>query len=202
MPVRTEPPAGARSGVNRPRRRRARPRHGRARSRRRLVSARKPSASARRVSKSRAQPATMRVMVGSGSRRMSATALSPADAAQRLDLLADRRRQARQADVAPASRAWPCRSSRHAAGSRPRRAGWRTSGARPPTTGSTASWPDQRLAQDAGEEARGRQVGLARADADGRQPDADAVEEAAPRIVATAAARRSPSACRSWSAAS
>ena len=41
----------------------------------------------------------------------------------------------------------------------------------------------QRLAQDAGEEARGRLVRLAGPDADGRQADANAVEEAAARIV-------------------
>ncbi len=43
--------------------------------------------------------------------------------------------------------------------------------------------PRERLADDAGEEARGGAVGLARPHADGRQADADAVEEAAPRIV-------------------
>ena len=56
---------------------------------------------------------------------------------------------------------------------------WRTSSA----TGSTASCAGQRLADDVGEEARGRLVGLARPHADRRQADADAVEEAAPRIV-------------------
>ena len=50
-------------------------------------------------------------------------------------------------------------------------------------TGRMASCAGQRLADDAGEEARRRLVGLARPHADGRQPDADAVEEAAPRIV-------------------
>ena len=41
----------------------------------------------------------------------------------------------------------------------------------------------QRLADDAGEEARRRLVGLAGPHADRRQPDADAVEEAAPGVV-------------------
>ena len=42
---------------------------------------------------------------------------------------------------------------------------------------------DQRLAQDRGEEPRRGQVRLAGADADRRQPDADAVDEAAPAVV-------------------
>lgn len=42
---------------------------------------------------------------------------------------------------------------------------------------------DQRLAQDIGEEAGSRLVGLAGADADRRQADADAIEEAAAAVV-------------------
>ena len=50
-------------------------------------------------------------------------------------------------------------------------------------TGSSASCAGQRLADDAGEESRRRLVGLARPHHDRRQPDADALAEAAPRVV-------------------
>jgi hypothetical protein len=43
-----------------------------------LLSARKPRLNARFASKLRGQPSTMRMIAGSGSRRMSRTALSPA----------------------------------------------------------------------------------------------------------------------------
>src|SRR5690606_27603261 len=42
---------------------------------------------------------------------------------------------------------------------------------------------DQRLAQDVGEEAGGGEVGLARADGDGGEANADAVDKALARIV-------------------
>src|SRR5690606_24626201 len=41
----------------------------------------------------------------------------------------------------------------------------------------------QRLAQDVGEEARRGEIGLAGADDDGGQPDADAIHEALARVV-------------------
>ena len=50
-------------------------------------------------------------------------------------------------------------------------------------TGSAASSAGQRLADDAGEETRSRLVRLARPHHDARQPDADAVAEAAPGVV-------------------
>ena len=52
-----------------------------------LVSARKPSASARFASKFRGQPSTMRMIAGSGSRRIRRATLSPGDFSQCLDLL-------------------------------------------------------------------------------------------------------------------
>src|SRR3954449_4063894 len=169
-------------------------------------SALKPRLSARLASSLRAQPSTILMITGSGSRRMRSATLSPATrlsaaicsatVTDRPGMLRLRRCPTRAVSIVAA---W----MRKLTAERGDACQWRTSSA----TGSTACCPasgsrvmppkkapaallgfpgrlpGERLADDAREEARGRLVGLARPHADRRQPDADAVEEAAPRVI-------------------
>ena len=121
-------------------------------------------------------------MVGSGSRRIRRAALSPATLRKRLDLLADGGADARHAEVAPRAelRGVEARGVQQEADRGARRSEPVAHGFRHRQHRFLAG---ERLADDAGEEARRRLVRLARAHADRRQADADAVEEAAPAVV-------------------
>ena len=103
--------------------------------------------------------------------------------AQRLDLLADRGATARASTACAAARSAPCRWSPRAGRTPPPSGARRASAAR---SRAPAAPPPGRPAARAGCSRRSPDAALfgrARPDADGGQPDADAVDEAAPGVV-------------------
>ena len=125
----------------------------------------------------------MRAIVGSGSRRMQRHRLVAGGAAERLDLLADRGREAGHAEAAAGAErarwAWSWRGG----GSRSRRAGSRASGGRSRRPGARPPCPASGSRRMLEKKPEAALLGSAGADADRGQADADAVEEAAARVV-------------------
>ncbi|EGE55474.1 hypothetical protein RHECNPAF_9300126 [Rhizobium etli CNPAF512] len=103
-------------------------------------------------------------------------------AAQSFDFFGDQRREARHGEISP--RADPCRIDRRGMDEEAD-GGARACEPVPHVVADRQDrfLADQRFAQDVGEEARCRLVRCAGPHADGRQPDADAVENAAAGIV-------------------
>ena len=147
-----------------------------------LCSALKPSAGARVGAKLRGQPSTIFMITGSGSRRMRLATSSPAtlrSAAICSPTVTETPGMVRFRRVPTAAPSMLGRVDEEV--DRRARAGVPVADVLRDRQHRLV--PGERLADDAGEEAGGRLVRLAGPDADGGQADADAVHEAAPRVV-------------------
>ena len=138
---------------------------------------------ARAASNRLGQPATMRSIDSSGWRRISLTAASPATAAQRLDLLADRRRDAGHRQVAPRAELGEVDRRRVDEEARPPSAARRANGARFRRPAGSPRVPPSGSRMMPEKKPEAALLGGPGRTHDRRQPHADPVEKAAPRIV-------------------